>query len=461
MSQHRDDPAYSAALLETVGKDKLREIFEGEPMSRGATNEDHHPLHEGPMKQMKEDLGPLAETFYTAERSGTLPPEIRQEMLKMDPQALSTFLRTRPQSADFTRDAGKVILDSPAVPSRDSAVHNFLLSYPQPSVLLELAADEKRAGALLNFSGLAYSHNGELLARSLGAAFKSDLPGSPDHQAAMANVIKLTENKDLRSAMAGEPKLAEMLAENFKPYLQHASYLQAKDLSENYEQPVGIRPHDGPQLPSDIGTDEIATFFGALVRTEPGRKILQEEALKQVQSGGLAEFFSKPENLKDDRILSPEFRERLLSDLGLVSLFAQGVKVSDLDDEAKRAFMVTTINTLMVGYLTVPFGWHGPAVAVGLDPVGGVTVPLSEKLNNLIMGKDDISPEAFRKEMKKEFAGRVPGRDEPAERQAAARSAAVPGQRRRDRPHRRGRLQQLGAGRDPGDRPGRLRGGLP
>jgi hypothetical protein len=406
VSQHRDDPAYAAALLSTVGKDNLKELFESYPISYGATNQDHHAMVPGAMEQMKKELGPLVETFYTADKSGMLSPEVRQEMLNLSPQALSTFLRMGPQDRDFSRDAGKVILGSPPVPSRDSAVHNFLLSYPDPRVLLELAADEKRAGALLNFSGLAYSGDyPQVLARQLGAAFESDLPGSSDHQAAMGNVIKLTQDGDLRTAIGGEPELAAALAESFKPYIKDASFLQAQDLAANYEQPVAIRPHDGPKLPSGIGTDEIATFFGALVRSEPAREILAEEVGEQVQSGALAEFFSKPENLQDDRILSPEFRERLLSDLGLVSLYAQGIKVSDLDDDAKRAFMASTINTLLVGYGTLPFGKSGPVVAVGVDPAAGASLPVSQKLTDLIMGKDDISPEDFRQELKKEFAG--------------------------------------------------------
>jgi hypothetical protein len=406
LEDHAGDPAYAAALLEKVGADKVRALLETYPIPFGADADDPNAMSSVSMQQMQEELSPLGDAFYAADKSGMLSPEVRNQVLELSPNSLSVFLRLGPQDPAFFRDAAKAIMDEPSSRSRSSAMHNMLLAYPTPQTLLELVADKKYAKELLSFDPLAMSRDyGKDLAFQLGAALKAEPPGSPQHQAAMTNIIDLAQSSSTRDLISDQPELATTLAENFTPYLEHAAWLQGRDISHNtYQDKIAIPPHDGPVLPPDVTADDVANFFGGLVGAKPARDVLQAEATRLVQDGHLAEMFSHPENLTDDAVLSDDFRARLTADLSAATLFVQGAKRSDMDDEAKKAFVGMAINTLATGYATLALGPYGPPVSVAVDPV---TSPAAKALADLLIHPNDLDSEAYLDQVRVAFGETV------------------------------------------------------
>jgi hypothetical protein len=411
LREHSGDPAFAAALVASLGGAKVRELFENYTMDIGVKpdGDGRHATHPEVIERIKRELGPLAEAFYAADHAGLLPHDIRKEVLALSPYTLSIFLRLGPQDMNFVNQAAKVILDSPDVPSRIGAIHNLVLSLKDtnPLILLQLLDDEEYANKIFDPQQFAYSPGyGPNLAAALDKAFASANPGSPVHQFAMANIIKLYQNEAFRTDLAKNPELAKTLAEGFKPYLAYAAYLQAQDLGANYEKPPTIPTPGAPQLPG-ISADQIAVFFGGIVQEEGARNVLLAEAMRLMKDGQLADFLAHPENIKPGTSESAEFQRRMLSDLGIVSLVLQGVKVADLDYEEKKKVMADTMKTLVVGYATMPFGGWGPVVDVGS---GGATGPASEELAAFILrnqGFEDINPEDFRDELRKKYAAAV------------------------------------------------------
>jgi hypothetical protein len=407
VSQHASDPAYAAALLEKVGAENLRSLFEINPRRYSSGLEDPRPIDDGVMQEMRRELAPLADAFYAADKSGMLSPEIRNEMLDMDRHSLSVFLRLGPQDGAFEKEAAKAILDQPPSLQQTSAIHNMLLAYPDSGTLLELAADPDYAKKLISFQALAPRGEdyGNLLAKHLGAAFQSEPPGSPNHERAVANMIDIMQNGDMRKVIGGEHELATTLAKGFAPYLEHAGWLQGRDISKNsYDSRYGMPPHDGPAMLPDVTANEIANFMGGLINAKPARDLLQAEATKIVQDGELAKYFSDPSNLTDDAILRPEFRSAMISDLSVASLLVQGAKVSDLDDEAKKAFVGMAVNTLAVGYATAILGPAGPPVEVALDPL---TSPMAKQLADLVVDQNDFDSDEYMDKVSVAFGGAV------------------------------------------------------
>jgi hypothetical protein len=406
VKQHAGDPAYAAALLDKVGAENLRMLFEINPRRYGASVEDPLATASGPMQEMQQQLGPLADAFYAADKSGMLSPEVRSEMLDMDRHSLSVFLRMGPQDGAFEMDAAKRILEPPSSPQQVSATHNMLLAYPDAGNLLELAADPKYAKQLLSFEALATSGGyGGVLAKQLDAALQAEPPGSPTHERAMANIIDIAQDPELRKLLSSQPELATTLAEGFTPYLEHAGWLQGQDISKNsYDSRYEMPPHDGPRMKDDVTANEIANFLGGLVNAKPARDLLQAEATKIVQTGELSKYFSDPANLTDDAILRPEFRAAMISDLSVASLLVQGAKVSDLDDEAKKAFVGMAVNTLAVGYATAILGPAGPPVEVALDPL---TSPMAKKLADLVVHQNDFDSDEYMDQVSVAFGGAV------------------------------------------------------
>ena len=403
LKQHTDDPAYSAALMSVVGSDGMREMFERDPVGYVRPG-DNQATPDPQIESMRDEFAPLANAFYTADKSGQLPDQIRQEVLSLPPPALARFLRMGPEDPAFAKQAAEKILDAPAVPYRDGAVHDLLKSYQDPHLLLELAGNEKYAKELFDPNALHYSQGYEkTLISELGAALYSSAPGAPDHQAAMGNLIKLAASNngdsEFRKEIERSPELAKMLAEHLEPYLPGAAYAQANELAGAYKD-VKIPPFGGPTLPPGVSSDDVAQFIGGLIQHKDVRDGLIAKATDLARNGQVADFLNHPENLKNGLSETGNFRGRALADLGLVSLVMQGISVSHLDHNQQKAELSNLLNNYGVGLATSATGPAGPFIQDATQPAADQIAEFMLKYHNM----NDISPSDYHAQLGQKFS---------------------------------------------------------
>jgi hypothetical protein len=364
---HRDDPAYAAALIDTVGADRLKDLALRDPMNVPTATGDGNASLDGPIEDAREGYGDLFNAFYVADKSGMLSPQIRQDMLNLPANELGKLLRLGPFEGDFVRDAAHRILDTQSSPTRDAGLHDLLLSYPDPHLVLELAGNEKYAKAMFEFSALHHSrHNGEeftkTLVSSLGAAFYAEPPGSPAHQAAMANMIELAKDDNFKRELAGSPELSQMLAKHFAPYMEGAGYVQAKELAERFEG-LHIPPPGGPMLPPGIEPNEVANFFGGLVQHKDVYEQLLGKASDLMKNGNLARMFADPTSLQKGLTETTAFQSAAIADLGEISLIMQGIKSAGLDHDKAVEALADVLGNYGLGILVDKAGPLGSAFA--------------------------------------------------------------------------------------------------
>jgi hypothetical protein len=348
---YRREPHYAGAFLRTFGAGNLGELLR-KLYRPGMSWQADDPQG---LRELPRDFAGLAELFATADRGGTLPRDVRGQVLGAQPQILATFLRAGGHTDQFALDAAKRILDPRRSPNPDGsprddwmAARHILLDelWRRPGVAQALLADPTTLGQLTD---------PDLLFRRVGARAREDGAGPVDYQYDLAAVLwraldptvgtpsgrgrvwatLIRANQShLASTAADSPDVAKVLARRARAYFPYMAYHQiserdAAGIMLDGEKWPPEEPVPQPSLPPHVRPGDVANFLVALSRTSEGREELK--AGLQVQMGDpLAGVRIEGRHIITDVDKDNEFQDQ---QVGLIAALYRGYRTAGLDRE--------------------------------------------------------------------------------------------------------------------------------
>lgn len=366
------DPAYTAGLLNKLGPEAYRKIFDDwmtynkDPYGKGLTPKE--------LEELKTDLGPLAQAFASADAAGMVPNLRKFILEKGSPDFISAMLVVAPQSKDFVVGAGEYL--AAAVTGHTGPDKNWRLHWlytalgdnPEAFAAL-LAKDRKNAELLLRPEVLEEGGTPGFKAL-ISTALDRAMHTQPDATRRMAllnvstvfadssvwkSVTKSDELKrayvdalgrdlgDKANGRAFFQDLADVYAGSGKP----PSILKDADVNRLFTQHMSTHlpaiaglqaARNDPELKAldpgagwdKLSEDELANLFAGAFQRPEGREALSE---------GMR-LFQGTLDPGDGNLNDPEQRKKFINAMaqsaGLGGLMVSAVHNLDMDAEARR-----------------------------------------------------------------------------------------------------------------------------
>ncbi|MFI6320382.1 hypothetical protein ACIBG8_22805 [Nonomuraea sp. NPDC050556] len=371
------DPEYAAAFLKALGKENLKNLLDKltvlyAPEAYGLSPEQ--------LEAFKKGMGPLANAIKAAN-----DPEINDYITaNCSFDALSALI----ESADFSDDfvAAAIVTMAPHL-SSSTTVNDWnsdrimAILAGNPEVLARVLADEKGAEMLLRESLMADPAYRDAITKALDKALDQTTDSPTVLSQAWANVLKVGSQDYFQDIMAKDHDLAQMLTDNFVPFLEYAGYLQVVATGDT-DLLKKMQPPGGPFLPKTVDPKTIADFLGAAVRHPDLAETLGKKAQEISEKNGLYTYMK--ERGVDGVTGDPVFVQKLATEFALTSLLLGAYQSADLDELQDDQDRKATYNALFGFTLGI---FTGPAGTLGGSAIGTAAAPWIDKLAEAAAGK--------------------------------------------------------------------------
>ncbi|MFI6499015.1 hypothetical protein [Nonomuraea typhae] len=292
-----NDPAYAAALLNTLGPDRFRALFmhwvrdKGPAMDKG--------LPPATLEQGRSSLGPLAQAYANAERAGRLgEPWLGTFVEATQPGVLTALMAmSKPSGGLLNRVAQRVLgrpltADLPTSPNWN--LNALVAAYTaDPLALQALLADDKNAAGWLlhpqraRMSGITDFE--DKLAAVLGQALNPDAGTDAVRDRAWFHIISAmgAEGTPWIGGSWGAIKdspVSRTLAGNVAPYLDQLARGQSMRDSPELKAVFPVSPWD------TLDPDDASRFIGGLMQDKDAAKTLMKASQDYTLSLDIGRF---------------------------------------------------------------------------------------------------------------------------------------------------------------------------
>lgn len=393
--QDLTDPAYAASFLQGTGKEAVVDLLVQAADYFGATAGDVGLTPEQ-VEKFTAGVGPLLTAINVANDTGRLPAGIKDEILSSySINSLGAMIKSGAFSDDFLRDliAEELVMVNNRPPEDRNLQYILEVFADKPEILQQLLADEDCTRAVLEIAvgGTANDGAQQSMLQALDQVLDQGYGDEKDLQEAWSTIVEVA-GAEFRDELNLDVASNELLTERFLAYLPYAAEVRPNA-------PVLAAP-DGPQLNSDISTEDLALFMGGLVQNESSLNALTEEAIKLIGNG------DGPAHLTLENLDTLE--GTFASKLGAVALLYAAFDVGDADVTARKDATARITSALVTGAATAWMGAAGIAASTAAGELtSGAFNAFAAWHRDKIAGREQIDPSELTEQLETAFAGMV------------------------------------------------------
>ncbi|WP_248960589.1 hypothetical protein [Sphaerisporangium perillae] len=339
------DVAYAAGLLTQMGAATFAEILRVERQKYQNSRSGYSPAD---LARVRNDLGPLADAFASADSTGKLPADLRARLLDHSPMDdLAALLALTPQSRRFVVDAGTKLAESSGhkTPDPDWNTHWLAKALSQDlGAAQEFLATGDNVQLLLRPEVVKSTGTPgfeKLLADVLDKALAPNAGDDNLRRAAWINTIKLFSNHSAWPSLA--PSISETTG---LPVPSPVGQVLARHIHQYFPELAGIwttaNLDERLATPNDtwraIKSNEIVAFFGSILRDPAALSVLKEDYRTFIDNLDLGKDhpFGNATTEAARQLQRNAFYAKSSQAAGMASLLIGGLHEADLSAEEAR-----------------------------------------------------------------------------------------------------------------------------